>query len=244
MPPAKRSTTKRRTTTRKKPAARKSPASKEPAAVARLNKALDSAQDALNALRKDLSKGRRLERQGPLQGPREARPRRSPRQRQARQGPSEGPREVPEAARRRRQAGAARLQRQAQAGVSLQGKARHAKRRCNGEAHHAKAPTAAEPRPAHRSVDRRERSSSGSRVALRRRSRVQFWRVFTAISAPDRGDADRTKHDPLGPGVQVEDRGIGEHQQDEDEDDRQDRDVRPLACELLLWVSSSVGVRT
>ena len=57
MPPAKRSTTKRRTTTRKKPAARKSPASKEPAAVVRLNKALDSAQDALNALRKDLSKG-------------------------------------------------------------------------------------------------------------------------------------------------------------------------------------------
>ena len=57
MPPAKRSTTKRRTTTRKKPTARKSPASKEPAAVARLNKALDSAQDALNALRKDLSKG-------------------------------------------------------------------------------------------------------------------------------------------------------------------------------------------
>ena len=57
MPPAKRSTTKRRTTTRKKPAARKSPASKEPAAVARLNKALDSAQDALNTLRKDLSKG-------------------------------------------------------------------------------------------------------------------------------------------------------------------------------------------
>ena len=70
MPPAKRSTTKRRTTTRKKPTARKSPASKEPAAVARLNKALDSAQDALNAL----EQGRGLERQGPLQGPREARP--------------------------------------------------------------------------------------------------------------------------------------------------------------------------
>ena len=39
------------------PTARKSSSSKEPAAVARLNKALDTAQDALNALRKDLSKG-------------------------------------------------------------------------------------------------------------------------------------------------------------------------------------------
>ena len=56
MPPAKRSTTKRRTTTRKKPTARKSPASKEPAAVARLNKSLDAVQDALTALRKDLTK--------------------------------------------------------------------------------------------------------------------------------------------------------------------------------------------
>src|SRR3954454_9370313 len=56
MPPAKRSTAKRRTTTRKKPTARKSSSSKEPAAIARLNKALDGAQDALTSMRKDLSK--------------------------------------------------------------------------------------------------------------------------------------------------------------------------------------------
>ena len=50
------------------------------------------------------------------------------------------------------------------------------------------------------------------------------------------------KDDPFGPGVQVEDRGIGEHQQDQDENHRQDRDVRPLACELLL-VGQLVGRR-
>ena len=127
MPPAKRSTTKRRTTTRKKPTARKSPASKEPAAVARLNKALDSAQDALNALRKDLSKGAGSSAKG-LYKDLEKRVRDVRRDsRQARQGPPEGPREAPEAARRRRQAGAARLERQAQAGVSLQGQAVHRK---------------------------------------------------------------------------------------------------------------------
>jgi hypothetical protein len=50
MPPAKK------TATRRRAAARKSPARKEPAAVRRLNKSLDGAQEALAALRKDVSR--------------------------------------------------------------------------------------------------------------------------------------------------------------------------------------------
>jgi hypothetical protein len=57
MPPAKRSTSSRRTTsTRRSTSARKSSASSEPAALKRLNKSLEGAQNALTALRKDVSK--------------------------------------------------------------------------------------------------------------------------------------------------------------------------------------------
>lgn len=50
MPAAKKPTTRRTST------ARKRPASKEPPALRRLNKSLDSASDALAALRKDVGK--------------------------------------------------------------------------------------------------------------------------------------------------------------------------------------------
>ena len=50
MPPAKKAAPRRRA------AARKAPARKEPAAVRRLNKSLDGAQDALAALRKDVGR--------------------------------------------------------------------------------------------------------------------------------------------------------------------------------------------
>jgi hypothetical protein len=63
MPPAKRSTSRRRTTTRKSSGARKSSTARgksssvtESASIKRLNKSLDSVQDALTALRKDVSK--------------------------------------------------------------------------------------------------------------------------------------------------------------------------------------------
>ena len=57
MPPAKRSTSSRRTTsTRRSTSARKSSASSDPAALKRLNKSLESAQNALTALRKDVTK--------------------------------------------------------------------------------------------------------------------------------------------------------------------------------------------
>ncbi len=55
MPPAKKPAARRRTSTARK-AARKRPAANEPAAIKRLNKALDGAQDALTALRKDVSR--------------------------------------------------------------------------------------------------------------------------------------------------------------------------------------------
>src|SRR5215218_2432308 len=55
-----RKSTSRRSTARKSPSrrstARKSTASGEPAALRRLNKSLDSAQDALKALRKDVGR--------------------------------------------------------------------------------------------------------------------------------------------------------------------------------------------
>jgi hypothetical protein len=50
MPPAKKAASRRSS------AKRKRPASKEPAAIKRLNKSLDTAQDALVALRKDLGR--------------------------------------------------------------------------------------------------------------------------------------------------------------------------------------------
>jgi hypothetical protein len=50
MAPAKKAASRRSSATRKRPAA------KEPAAIKRLNKSLDAAQDALVALRKDLSR--------------------------------------------------------------------------------------------------------------------------------------------------------------------------------------------
>ena len=57
MPPAKKSASRRSAAARKRPAAsKKRPAAKQPAAINRLNKSLDAAQDALTALRKDLSK--------------------------------------------------------------------------------------------------------------------------------------------------------------------------------------------
>lgn len=57
MPPAKRSTSRRRTTsTRRSTSARKSSSSSTPAALKRFNKSLDSAQNALTALRKDVTK--------------------------------------------------------------------------------------------------------------------------------------------------------------------------------------------
>jgi hypothetical protein len=56
MPPAKRSTsTRRKTSTRRSTSARKS-SSSTPAALKRLNKSLESAQNALVALRKDVTK--------------------------------------------------------------------------------------------------------------------------------------------------------------------------------------------
>ena len=51
MPPAKKPASRRRSTT-----ARKRPAAKEPAAIKRLNKALDTAQEALVSLRKDVGR--------------------------------------------------------------------------------------------------------------------------------------------------------------------------------------------
>src|SRR5215208_5343028 len=57
MPPAKRSTSSRRkTTARRSTSTGKSSRSSQPAALKRLNKSLDSAQNALTALRKDVSK--------------------------------------------------------------------------------------------------------------------------------------------------------------------------------------------
>ena len=57
MPPAKRSTSSRRkTTARRSTSTRKSSGSRQPAALKRFNKSLDSAQNALTALRKDVSK--------------------------------------------------------------------------------------------------------------------------------------------------------------------------------------------
>src|SRR6266511_6079679 len=60
MATARKSTTRRASSARKSTArrstARRSSASKEPAALRRLNKALDSAQDALKALRKDVGR--------------------------------------------------------------------------------------------------------------------------------------------------------------------------------------------
>jgi hypothetical protein len=55
MPPAKKSTAKRSTAGRRS-TPRKSSAIKEDARIKRLNKSLDSAQDALTAIRKDLTK--------------------------------------------------------------------------------------------------------------------------------------------------------------------------------------------
>ena len=52
MPPAKKPASRRRA-----PARKRSAAKKEPAAIQRLNKSLDAAQDALAALRKDVSRG-------------------------------------------------------------------------------------------------------------------------------------------------------------------------------------------
>jgi uncharacterized protein YoxC len=68
MPPVKKAasrrrtatrTSRRRTTTRKASTNRKPSAAKEPAALRRLNKALDEAQDALKALRKEVGSGAR-----------------------------------------------------------------------------------------------------------------------------------------------------------------------------------------
>ena len=57
MPPAKRSTSSRRkTSARRTTSTRKSSGSKQPAALKRFNNSLDSAQKALTALRKDVSK--------------------------------------------------------------------------------------------------------------------------------------------------------------------------------------------
>jgi uncharacterized protein YoxC len=57
MPPAKRSTSSRRkSTARRSTSTRKSSGSSQPAALKRFSKSLDSAQNALTALRKDVSK--------------------------------------------------------------------------------------------------------------------------------------------------------------------------------------------
>jgi hypothetical protein len=57
MPPAKRSTSSRRkTSARRSTSTRKSSGPSQPAALKRFNKSLDSAQNALTALRKDVSK--------------------------------------------------------------------------------------------------------------------------------------------------------------------------------------------
>ncbi|MGH2965729.1 MAG: hypothetical protein ACRDMH_10165 [Solirubrobacterales bacterium] len=59
MPPVKSRAPRRRTatrTTRRRTATRKASAANEPAALRRLNKALDEAQDALTALRKDVNR--------------------------------------------------------------------------------------------------------------------------------------------------------------------------------------------
>jgi hypothetical protein len=61
LPPAKKTTSRRtaarkRSTARKRTSARKRARSTEPAALKRLNKSLDTAQTALNALRKDVGK--------------------------------------------------------------------------------------------------------------------------------------------------------------------------------------------
>jgi hypothetical protein len=57
MPPAKRSTSSRRkSTARRSTSTRKSSGSSQPAALERFSKSLDSAQKALTALRKDVSK--------------------------------------------------------------------------------------------------------------------------------------------------------------------------------------------
>jgi hypothetical protein len=60
MATARKSTTRRASTARKSPSrrttARKSSASGEPAAIRRLNKSLDSAQEALKTLRKDVGR--------------------------------------------------------------------------------------------------------------------------------------------------------------------------------------------
>ena len=57
MPPAKRSTSSRRkTSARRSTSTRKSSGSSQPAALKRFNKSLDSAQNALTALRKDVTK--------------------------------------------------------------------------------------------------------------------------------------------------------------------------------------------
>src|SRR3954453_15337518 len=56
MPPAKRSTSRRRTTIRKSWTTRKSSASKEPGHIKSTRKPRDSGQDALTALRKDVTK--------------------------------------------------------------------------------------------------------------------------------------------------------------------------------------------
>jgi hypothetical protein len=55
MPAAKKTTTRRTAAGRKRPSAKRGSA-KEPAALRRLNKSLESASDALNALRKDVGK--------------------------------------------------------------------------------------------------------------------------------------------------------------------------------------------
>jgi hypothetical protein len=62
MPPVKKAASRRRTatrTSRRRTATRKSSAAKESAALRRLNKALDEAQDALAALRKEVGTGAR-----------------------------------------------------------------------------------------------------------------------------------------------------------------------------------------
>ena len=59
MPPVKKAAPRRRTatrTTRRRTATRKASAANEPAALRRLNKSLDEAQDALTALRKDVNR--------------------------------------------------------------------------------------------------------------------------------------------------------------------------------------------
>ena len=176
MPPAKRSTTKRRTTTRKKPTARKSSSSKEPAAIARLNKSLDSVQDALNALRKDLSKDvgssakslyKDLEKYV-----------RDARRDSGKLGkaPPEGPREAPEAARRRGQAGAAQFQHPAQASIALHRQA------VDGQAVDPRNRTVTQPLDlAQPLAALRSETARGRRPRCRR---GQSCRTLTAISAP------------------------------------------------------------